>query len=123
MNGKNLILQLTLQMQMKYTEVVDWLSDHMLSCPMKAATGIDCPGCGMQRAIIKLLQGDLEGSLQMNPAAIPVLFMIIFLFVHLKVQFKHGARILTVLFILSSLILTVNYIIRFANGSVFTVHH
>jgi hypothetical protein len=122
MNGKNLILQLTLHLNMSYTEVVDWLSNHMLTCPMKASTGIDCPGCGMQRAIIKLLQGDLEGSLQMNPSALPILFMLIFLMLHLKFQFKHGAKIITVLFIISSTIIIVNYIIKLTNGSAFTVH-
>jgi hypothetical protein len=122
MNGKNLILQLTLHLNMSYTEVVDWLSNHMLTCPMKASTGIDCPGCGMQRAIIKLLQGDLEGSLQMNPSALPIMFMLIFLMLHLKFQFKHGAKIITVLFILSSTIIIVNYIVKLTNGSAFTVH-
>jgi hypothetical protein len=123
MNGKNLILQLTLHLSMAYKEVVDWLSNHLLTCPMKAATGIDCPGCGMQRAILKLLQGDIEGSIQMNPSALPIMFMLIFLALHLKFQFKHGARIITILFILSSAIIVVNYILKLSNGSAFTVHH
>lgn len=122
MNRKNLILQLSLHLNMAYTEVIDWLSNHMLSCPMKASTGIDCPGCGMQRAIIKLLEGDLQGSLQMNPSALPILFMLIFLMLHLKFQFKHGAKIITVLFILSTTIIIVNYIVKLTNGSAFTVY-
>lgn len=122
MNRKNLILQLSLHLNMAYTEVIDWLSNHMLSCPMKASTGIDCPGCGMQRAIIKLLEGDLQGSLQMNPSALPILFMLIFLVLHLKFQFKHGAKIITVLFILSTTIIIVNYIVKLTNGSAFTVY-
>lgn len=122
MNRKNLILQLSLHLNMAYTEVIDWLSNHLLTCPMKASTGIDCPGCGMQRAIIKLLEGDLQGSLQMNPSALPILFMLIFLMLHLKFQFKHGARIITVLFIISSTIIVVNYIVKLANGSAFTVY-
>ena len=123
MNRKNLILQLSLHLIMAYTEVIDWLSNHLLTCPLKACTGMDCPGCGMQRAIIKLLEGDLQGSLQMNPSALPILFMLIFLMLHLKFQFKHGARILTILFVLSSIILMTNYIIRLIDGSAFTVHH
>jgi Protein of unknown function (DUF2752) len=122
MNRKNLILHLSLHLNMAYTEVIDWLSNHLLTCPMKASTGIDCPGCGMQRAIIKLLEGDLQGSLQMNPSALPILFMLIFLMLHLKFQFKHGARIITILFIISSTIIVVNYIVKLANGSAFTVY-
>lgn len=122
MNRKNLILQLSLHLNMTYTEVIDCLSNHLLTCPMKASTGIDCPGCGMQRAFIKLLEGDLQGSLQMNPSALPILFMLIFLMLHLKFQFKHGARIITVLFIISSTIIVVNYIVKLTNGSAFTVY-
>ena len=100
-------------------EFTEWLKDHMISCPLKSATGIDCPGCGLQRAVIKLLEGDLEGSIQMHPAAIPMLFMIIFLMIHLKVDFKHGARILTVVFVFSTIITFVNYIRKWYTGEVF----
>lgn len=98
---------------------LNWLKDHMISCPMKAATGIDCPGCGLQRAILKLLDGDLEGSIQMHPAALPMLFMIIFLMIHLKVDFKHGSRILTIVFIFSTAITVLNYVRKWMTGEVF----
>jgi hypothetical protein len=101
-------------------EFVGWLKDHMISCPMKAATGIDCPGCGLQRAVIKLLEGDIEGSIQMHPAAIPMLFMIIFLLIHLKVDLKHGARILTIVFIFSTILTLINYIRKWMTGEVFS---
>jgi hypothetical protein len=32
-----------------------------------------CPGCGMTRAVLLLLRGDVAGSLHMHPLAIPVL--------------------------------------------------
>jgi len=99
--------------------VTDWLKDHLITCPMKAATGVDCPGCGLQRAILKLLDGDLEGSIQMHPAALPMLFMIIFLMIHLKVDFKHGSRILTIVFIFSTAITVLNYVRKWMTGEVF----
>lgn len=45
----------------------------MLSCPFKFITGIDCPGCGFQRSLLALLQGDLHQSFQLYPPAIPLL--------------------------------------------------
>lgn len=32
-------------------------------CPLKAATGVPCPGCGLSRATAALLRGDLYTSL------------------------------------------------------------
>jgi len=52
---------------------VNWLQNHLLPCPFKYLTGIDCPGCGFQRSIIALIQGDLHKSLTLYPAAIPLL--------------------------------------------------
>ncbi|MDP9047591.1 MAG: DUF2752 domain-containing protein [Bacteroidota bacterium] len=52
---------------------VSWLQDHLLPCPFKYLTGIDCPGCGFQRSVIALIQGNLYKSLQLYPAAIPLM--------------------------------------------------
>lgn len=36
------------------------------ACPLKAMTGIDCPGCGITRAIHALLYGDVARALDHN---------------------------------------------------------
>lgn len=36
-------------------------------CPILAATGWQCPGCGGTRAVYSLLHGDVGASLAMNP--------------------------------------------------------
>ncbi|HEY9003309.1 MAG TPA: DUF2752 domain-containing protein [Mucilaginibacter sp.] len=35
-------------------------------CPFHTLTGYDCPGCGSQRAIYKLLHGDIIGAAREN---------------------------------------------------------
>ncbi len=45
----------------------------MFPCPFKYITGIDCPGCGFQRAVVALIQGDLHKSFLFYPPAIPLL--------------------------------------------------
>lgn len=52
---------------------IKWLQVHLIPCPFKAITGMDCPGCGFQRSVIALIQGDIHGSLALYPAAIPIL--------------------------------------------------
>lgn len=49
-----------------------------ITCPIKFLTGISCPGCGMTRAILAFLRGDLKQAFYYHPlfilpfVAIPV---------------------------------------------------
>jgi len=38
-------------------------------CPFHLLTGLDCPGCGMSRAVLCLLRGDWSASVQWHPFA------------------------------------------------------
>src|SRR3954452_646196 len=40
------------------------------ACPLRAATGIPCPFCGMTRAVVAAVHGDIAASLRYNPAGI-----------------------------------------------------
>jgi hypothetical protein len=44
--------------------------DAIWLCPVRACTGVSCPGCGMIRSVGRMLRGDLAGSLQLHPAGI-----------------------------------------------------
>jgi hypothetical protein len=50
-----------------------WLQNHLLRCPFKFITGIDCPGCGFQRSLLQLLQGNFHNSFALYPATVPLL--------------------------------------------------
>jgi hypothetical protein len=52
---------------------IDWLQHHLIPCPFKYLTGIDCPGCGFQRSVLALIQGNLHKSFILYPPAIPLL--------------------------------------------------
>ena len=41
------------------------------TCIVKITTGLPCPACGMTRASLRLLRGDLPGSVALHPLAIP----------------------------------------------------
>ncbi len=42
------------------------------NCPILAATGVPCPGCGITRAVLNLFHGDIVSSLQTHAFA-PIL--------------------------------------------------
>src|SRR5262245_48748093 len=41
-----------------------------LACPLRTTTGIPCPFCGMTRAVVAAVHGDLVASLRFNPLGI-----------------------------------------------------
>ena len=42
------------------------------ACGFRVVTGAPCPGCGMTRACLALLRGDVAASFSLHPMAIPV---------------------------------------------------
>jgi len=51
----------------------NWLQNHLLPCPFKYLTGIDCPGCGFQRSAIALVQGNFHKSFSLYPPTLPII--------------------------------------------------
>jgi hypothetical protein len=47
-------------------------------CPVLQATGIPCPGCGLTRAVIAIIQGNWSTSLSLHAFA-PILLVALFL--------------------------------------------
>lgn len=45
----------------------NYLKISLTLCPTKAIFGIPCPGCGITRAIMLSLKGELIAALQLNP--------------------------------------------------------
>jgi hypothetical protein len=92
--------------------IIHWLEKHLLACPFKSLTGLDCPGCGFQRSFIALLKGDLAQSFKFYPATLPFIALIVYMLLHLKFDFKNGAFILKLMYILVSSIIIINYIYK-----------
>jgi hypothetical protein len=68
-----LLSYINLQIFCSQSGFIHWLQNHLIPCPFKYLTGIDCPGCGFQRSLIALLQGDITKSFALYPATIPLL--------------------------------------------------
>ncbi|MBO4613993.1 MAG: DUF2752 domain-containing protein [Bacteroidales bacterium] len=92
---------------------LDWLEHHLLPCPTKFFFGVECPGCGMQRAIIELLRGNLVESIKLYPPLIPMLLMLVVLVINLKVNSAVWQKVLKYFFIANVAIILINYIFKF----------
>lgn len=95
-----------------WTDFIHFLEQNMGSCPWKSI-GIDCMGCGMQRAFILLLKGEFVASFYMYPSLYTLLLMFLFLAIHLKFRIKNGHKILIFLFVLNISITLVHYFYKY----------
>ncbi len=50
---------------------------HIATCPFKLLTGIPCAGCGMGRATLEIMRGNIIASFQYNILCIPFTLAII----------------------------------------------
>ncbi|MDQ8005249.1 MAG: DUF2752 domain-containing protein [Pedobacter sp.] len=116
---KSALVLFTLIVLTESKGLVHWLETHLLSCPFKQLTGLDCPGCGFQRSVIALLRGDVVNSFKLYPATIPFVGLIVFLLLHLKFDFKNGAFVIKLMYILITTIVIINYIYKVYHQQLF----
>ena len=98
-----------------WQSIIHLLETHQQPCKMKKNWGMDCLGCGFQRALIDLMKGNLLKSIKEYPALIPIIFLFLFLILHIIFKFKNGAKILVWNFIFIWIIMITNYILKFIN--------
>lgn len=92
--------------------LIRWLEIHQSSCFFKRFLGIECLGCGVQRAFIFLLKGEFALSFHSYPPLILFLLLVIFLFLHLIFKFHNGGTYLKYLFISTAFMVLINFIYR-----------
>jgi len=92
--------------------IVSFLEKNMLSCEWKAR-GVECTGCGMQRAAIHLLKGEFTEAFHLYPAIFTLIIMFVYLGLHLKFNYSKGHIILLWLFIFNFAIIITSYFIKF----------
>jgi hypothetical protein len=92
--------------------MVNWMEEHMLSCPSKKFLHLECPGCGLQRSCLALMKGDFLASLDLYPATIPILLLIVFTVLHIRYQFPAGAVIIKYLQAGIAILIAVFYIYK-----------
>ena len=87
--------------------------DYMLPCFWKKNYNIECFGCGLQRSVALIFEGEFVAAFNMYPAIYTLILMFLFLIGHIKFQFKIGHKILLSLFIINIIIIITNYILKF----------
>jgi hypothetical protein len=89
--------------------IINWLEQHMLTCPFKHVTGFDCPGCGIQRSFIAMLKGNFRESFYFYPALLLVLCTLLIVAIHITFKLKHGAAYVKYGYIITTVVILISY--------------
>lgn len=86
--------------------------DYMLPCLNKKLFGVECLGCGIQRATVLVFQGEFTAAFIMYPAIYSLFLLALFLIFNLFVKFKHDYFIKMSLIVLNVAIIIISYFIK-----------
>lgn len=88
------------------------MEEYMLPCMHKKLFGVECMGCGTQRALNLLLHGDFVGAFKMYPALFTTLLLFIFIFLHFIDKKRKYHKIIIFLAIINAIIMVFAYIYK-----------
>ncbi len=81
----------------------------MLPCTNKAIFGVECMGCGTQRAFYLLMQGEFVEAFKMFPAIYTTIFFFIVAILHFIDHKRKYLNLLIILAILNAIIMFISY--------------
>jgi hypothetical protein len=88
------------------------LEDYMIPCLTKKLFGIDCLGCGIQRALVLLVQGDFAGAFNMYPAVYSMLLFFLTIAINHFDQKRNYHYVIVTLGIITAITMVVSYLYK-----------
>ncbi|WP_282121925.1 DUF2752 domain-containing protein [Algibacter mikhailovii] len=88
------------------------MEEFMLPCLNKKLLGYECFGCGIQRSIALILEGEFVGAFHMYPAIYSLIVLFGLILINYFQNFKWGSKIITILAILNAVIIVTSFIIK-----------
>ncbi|MDE1208053.1 MULTISPECIES: DUF2752 domain-containing protein [Tenacibaculum] len=88
------------------------LEDYMLPCLNKKFFGVDCLGCGIQRALSLVFHGEFIAAFKMYPAIYTLLLLAIAVSINFFYKVKYAQKIISILAIINIIIIVSSYVIK-----------
>lgn len=88
------------------------IEDFMLTCPSKKFLGVECFGCGAQRAIVLVFQGRFSEAFQMYPAVYTLLLLFLFIILSFIDKKRKYSTIIMGLIALNIVIAVISYVYK-----------
>lgn len=87
----------------------------MLPCLNKKLLGVECMGCGIQRSIALIFEGEFVAAFQIYPAIYSLITLFLFIGLNIFFKFKNSNKIISALAILTVATIITSYIIKITN--------
>lgn len=91
------------------------IKDYMLPCLNKQLFGMDCPGCGLQRSVLLLFNGEFVAAFQMYPAIYTLIPLFTTVIINKLFTIKYGIQFIIGLGISSVAIIIINFVLKITN--------
>jgi len=83
--------------------------DFMLPCPIKKIFGVECFGCGTQRAIVMVFEGRFAEAFHMFPAVYTLLLFFATVALNFVDKKRNYGNLLVILAAVNTVIMVVSY--------------
>ncbi|MAP54187.1 MAG: hypothetical protein CL605_04725 [Altibacter sp.] len=87
----------------------------MLECTNKKIFGVECLGCGIQRATALLFRGEFIAAFKMYPAIYSLIILAVVVVINLFVKFRYAFQIKVALLLLNVVIIIGSYIMKMSS--------
>ena len=91
--------------------------EKMLPCMNKQLFGVECPGCGTQRALSHLSKGEFHDAFVMYPAIYTLIPFFIVLILHFLNKSRNYNKAIIALAILNGIVIIGSYLLKIFNQS------
>ena len=91
------------------------MEEYMLPCFNKKLFGVDCMGCGLQRALALIFEGEFGAAFNMYPAIYSLIPLFLFIGINIFFKFKHSNKIIGSLAIITVVTIITSFIIKIIN--------
>ncbi|MBE4947773.1 DUF2752 domain-containing protein [Chryseobacterium culicis] len=88
------------------------IDDFMLTCPSKKYLGVECLGCGAQRAVVLVFEGKFSEAFQMYPAVYTLLLFFFTLGLSFIDKKRKYGRVLMMMIVVNLMIIVLGYLYK-----------
>ncbi|AZZ58253.1 DUF2752 domain-containing protein [Riemerella anatipestifer] len=85
------------------------IEDYMLSCPNKKIFGMECFGCGSQRALLLISEGKFVEAFYMFPAIYPLILFVLVSAINFIDKKRHYGKVMIFLALVSVITMIISY--------------